>query len=80
MRGEYFDLMRRLSAGEVFHLERSVDEEARKDELTQKQNQLLDLFAEWQRTKSREMWAQIQAAVEEIQQLDPNFRFSVPEA
>jgi hypothetical protein len=80
MRGEYFDLMRRLSTGEVFHLERSVDEEARKDDLTQKQNKLLDLFAEWQRTKSHEIWDQIQAVVEEIQHLDPNFRFSVPEA
>src|SRR5215475_3895696 len=31
MRGEYLDLMKRLSAGEVYHLERSVDEDQQRE-------------------------------------------------
>ncbi len=80
MRGEYLDLMDRLSAGEVFHLERSVDETARREEISAKQDQLLDLFNDWQKTKDKETLKKIQAVAEELRKINPGFRFTLPDA
>src|SRR5437016_2825464 len=43
MRGEYLDLMKRFSQGEVYHLERSINEESQKELLRLKQDELLEL-------------------------------------
>lgn len=80
IRGEYFDLMKRLSSGEVFHLERSVNEEARSDQIKDKQDLLLDLFNEWQTSRDSETWEKLQAVVEELKKLSPGFHFTLPEA
>ena len=50
MRGEYLNLLRSLSQGEIYHLERVVNESARQDAVKQKQDALLDLYLEWKRT------------------------------
>src|SRR5262250_605973 len=47
MRGEYLDLMKRFSQGEVYHLERSVDEHAQQELLRVKQDELLELYSAW---------------------------------
>jgi hypothetical protein len=80
MRGEYFDLMQRLSSGEVFHLQRTVNEHARRQEVREKQDQLLDHFNQWRTTQNDDTWAQMQALVDELRELDPSFRFDFPEA
>lgn len=80
MRGEYFDLMKRLSDGEVFHLQQVVNEEAKKAEIQGKQNDLLDLFIEWQKSRDDETWQQMQSIVEELRTLSPGFRFNLPRA
>jgi hypothetical protein len=80
MRGEYFDLMDRLSHGEVFHLERTVNEAARGDEVREKQDILLDRFNEWNDDRTEEKWAALMETVNELKQLDPGFTFRMPEA
>ncbi|MFH1144575.1 MAG: hypothetical protein V1774_08545 [Candidatus Eisenbacteria bacterium] len=79
MRGEYLNLMERLSRGEVYHLERSVDEARKVGDLHELQDRFLDLFSEWRATGNPETRRQIEALVDEIQRLDPEFKFRFPE-
>ncbi len=78
MRGEYLDLAQRFSDGEVYHLERSVNESARQDQIKAKQDRLLELYSEWQQHPSREIEEDVKRLVGEIQELAPSFRFSLP--
>jgi len=78
MRGEYLDLAQRFSDGEVYHLERSVNESARQDRIKAKQDQLLELYSAWQKHPSSEIEEDVKRLVGEIQELAPSFRFSLP--
>ena len=51
MRGEYLDLLRRLSRGEIYHLERVVNESQREEKIKEKQDQVLDLYLEWKSSR-----------------------------
>lgn len=78
MRGEYLNLMDRLSRGEVYHLERSIDEARKQEDIHALQDQFLDLFLEWQRTRDEKAKARIEKVVEAIRAMDPSFRFEFP--
>ena len=78
MRGEYLDLVQRFSEGEVYHLERAVNESARQDLIKAKQDQLLELYTQWQREPSQAIEEDVKRLVGEIQELAPSFRFSLP--
>jgi hypothetical protein len=78
MRGEYLDLVRRLSSGEVYHLERIVNEEKRNYEIRQKQDGLLDFYSKWMRNPSVELEAEIRKKVSEIKEMEPSFNFPWP--
>ncbi|MBU1702266.1 MAG: hypothetical protein KJ927_03540 [Candidatus Eisenbacteria bacterium] len=77
MRGEYLDLMQRLSKGEVYHLERSVNESQIKEQLRSKQDELLDLYLEWKRTKDGGIKEKLDGVVSEIRKMDPTFNFEL---
>jgi hypothetical protein len=78
MRGEYLDLVKRLSNGEVYHLERSVDEHSQQELLKVKQDELLELFTEWKKQPSTETVESLERVVTEIRQINPTFRFELP--
>jgi len=78
MRGEYLDLMKRLSNGEVYHLERSVDEAQRQETLRSKQDELLELYSAWKTEPSSETEASLERVVSEIRQINPDFKFQLP--
>jgi hypothetical protein len=78
MRGEYLDLMKRLSQGEVYHLERSVDEHAQQELLRLKQDELLELYAAWKSRPSPETEESLERVVDEIKALNPAFKFELP--
>jgi hypothetical protein len=80
MRGEYMNLVERFSDGEVFHLERAVNESARQEILKAKQDQLLELYTAWQKNPTPEIEDGVRRLVGEIQELSPSFRFSLPTA
>lgn len=77
LRGEYVDIMKRLYRGEVYHLERTVDAEGKKDLLKQKQNLLLDIYSEWKKTGAQHLQRRLNQVVEEIRTLDPSFNFTI---
>ena len=78
MRGEYLDLMSRLSQGEVYHLERSVDEHAQQELLRVKQDELLELYTVWQSTPDTETVENLERVVGEIRAINPAFKFELP--
>ncbi len=78
MRGEYLDLMKRLSAGEVYHLERSVDEASRQELLRVKQDELLELYAAWRKEPTPEAEEGLARVVGEIREINPAFKFELP--
>jgi hypothetical protein len=78
MRGEYLDLMKRLSQGEVYHLERSVDEHQQQELLRVKQDELLELYSQWRTEPSRETEESLERIASEIRQLNPSFKFELP--
>ena len=78
MRGEYLDLVKRLSNGEVYHLERSVDEHSQQELLRVKQDELLELFSEWKKQPTDATVEGLERVVGEIRQINPSFRFELP--
>jgi hypothetical protein len=79
MRGEYLNLLRSLSRGEIYHLERVVNEAARQEDVKHKQDELLDLYLEWKRTRDAGLRERMRTLQEEIRHVLPEFRFEVPE-
>ena len=78
MRGEYLDLGRRFSDGEVFHLERTVNEAGRQEQIRAKQDQLLELYSKWRRQPTPELEADMDRLARDIRELNPDFHFSLP--
>jgi hypothetical protein len=78
MRGEYLDLMKRFSQGEVYHLERSVDEHAQQELLRTKQDELLELYTAWREKRDSETEESLERVVGEIRALNPSFKFELP--
>lgn len=79
MRGEYLDLLKRLSSGEVYHLERVANDEQRQDSLREKQDRVLDLYLDWKKTGEADLRTRINELIKEIRSLDPHFNFKMPE-
>jgi hypothetical protein len=75
LRGEYFNLIDRLSEGELYHLERDIQGQ----EVHQFRNRFLDAYAEFRRDPTPERRAQVEQAAETLRRLDPDFRFDGPE-
>ena len=78
MRGEYLDLMKRFSQGEVYHLERSIDEHSQQELLRVKQDELLELYSAWKSEPSTAAEENLERVVSEIRQLNPGFKFELP--
>ena len=78
MRGEYLDLMKRLSNGEIYHLERSIDEHSQQELLRLKQDELLELYSAWRDEPSEEAEENMERVVSEIRQINPAFKFELP--
>jgi hypothetical protein len=78
MRGEYLDLMKRFSQGEVYHLERSIDEHSQQELLRVKQDELLELYTAWRNEPNAQVEENLERVVSEIRQLNPAFKFELP--
>ena len=76
MRGEYLDLVKELSKGEIYHLERTINKEKERELLKSKQDLFLDQFLNWKRTGSPETLDEMRRLAAEIQTMDPEFRFA----
>jgi hypothetical protein len=77
MKGEYFNILDRLSDGEVFHLERAIDKFTQDEELKRLQDQFLDLYSEYLKSGDPRMKARLKEMVKTIRGLDESFHFSM---
>lgn len=78
MRGEYLDLSRRFSQGEVFHLERTVNEAGKQELIRAKQDQLLELYSAWRKNPTEGLEEDMDRVAAEIRELNPSFKFEIP--
>jgi hypothetical protein len=78
MRGEYLDLGRRFSKGEVFHLERTVNEAGKQELIKAKQDQFLELYSSWRKNPTPEVEDDLERVAAEIRELNPKFNFELP--
>jgi hypothetical protein len=75
LRGEYFDIVKRLSDGEIYHLMRSVESAGKKMELERKQNEFLDAYMSWKNMGTEEARNRVISVAEELRALDPTFTY-----
>ncbi len=75
LRGEYMDIVHELSRGEVYHLERSLNSESRREALHERQDDFLDAYAQWKRSGSEEARESVERAAAAVRELDPEFNF-----
>lgn len=77
MRGEYFNILERLSTGEVYHLEREIDTARASKELKVLQDRFLDKYSEYLKTRDPKMKDELEEMVREIRRLDSSFNFHI---
>lgn len=75
MSGEYLNLVRRLSEGEVFHIERDAQVRFEDAHKSHTWDALLDSYVEWQRTHAMEARRRLARAARELKRIDPAFSF-----
>jgi hypothetical protein len=76
MRGEYLDLVKALSQGEVYHLERTINKEEEKELIRMKKDEFLDRYLDWRRTGSAESLDDLRRTAAAIRAMDPGFTFT----
>jgi len=77
MRGEYFNILQHLSTGQVYHLERSVDQGRVSRELAALQDEFLDVYSEYLRSKNEELRGKVEELAKKIGNLDDSFDFHI---
>lgn len=75
LRGEYFDIVQRLSEGEIYHLLRSVEETGKRIKLERKQNEFLDAYMNWRNLGTEEARTRVVSIAEELRSIDPTFKY-----
>jgi hypothetical protein len=75
LRGEYFDIVKRLSEGETYHLKRSVKRAGKGIRLERKRNEFLDAYMDWKNLGTEEARHRVILTAEELRTLDPSFTY-----
>jgi hypothetical protein len=75
LRGEYFDIVKRLSGGEIYHLMRSVEASGRRSLVENKRDQFLDAYMEWKSHRTDKAKQKVIALADELRVLDPSFKY-----
>jgi hypothetical protein len=76
LRGEYFDIVKRISDGEIYHLMRSVEATGKRIQLERKQNDFLDAYMEWRIQGTDDAKHRVITIAEELKGIDPTFTYS----
>jgi hypothetical protein len=78
LRGHYLDLIRRYSVGELFHLERSIQEIERGETIEQMRNEFLDTYHAWLKTGVSDLKEKLSEQARMLKEIDPSFNFKPP--
>jgi hypothetical protein len=79
LRAEYFNLIERIADRDMAAIHAGIGEEARKAEHAERVNRLLDHYSEWLKSGDAAHLAPMRRLLEEIREVDPDFRFEMPE-
>ena len=77
MRSEYFDFRHRISEGELFHLEKSLDGIGQKEQLKELYDEFLDLYSAYGENRTDAAKRRIEEVCSRIREIDPSFRFEI---
>jgi hypothetical protein len=77
MRGEYFNILDRLSTGEIYHLEREIDTAQASQELKALQDKFLDKYSEYLKTRDPKLKDELDEMVRKIKRVDASFDFQM---
>ncbi len=75
LRSDYFNFHHRITDGELYHLECSLELEDRKAELKELYDRFLDLYSSYRRKKTAALKRELDKAASRIRELDPSFHF-----
>ena len=75
--GEYLNIVRRLSEGELYHLENSAIAMEKRKDLKVHYDRFLDIYSIYLRKKSPRAKKALVSAAREIRMLDPSFNFDI---
>jgi hypothetical protein len=78
MRGQYLDFIRRYSSGELFHLDRALEEIHRDETIEQMRNEFLDTYNAWMKTGVPELKRKLEEQANLLKEMDPTFEFTPP--
>ena len=78
MRGRYLNLLKRYSPGELFHLDRQIDEVERGEAIELMRDAFLDTYHEWMKTHEDGLQEKLLEQAELLKELDPAFDFQLP--
>jgi len=79
LRGEYTDIVRTLAAGEVYHLEQTVDSKRQREILQERQDAFLDAYTAWREVPGHEERRRLEESVAALAAIDPEFGFDIEE-
>jgi hypothetical protein len=78
MRGQYLDFIRRYSPGELFHLDRALEEVEKDETIEQMRNEFLDTYHAWMKTGVPELKRKLEEQAKLLREVDPTFEFTPP--
>jgi len=82
MRGQYLGLLRRYSEGELFHLDRQVEEIRRGETIEQLRDEFLEAYSAWMKPESEqprdELREELLRHAQRLSEIDPTFDFRLP--
>jgi hypothetical protein len=77
MKGEYLNLVKRFSTGEMYHLERSIESNAGDKNLTELYDDFLDAYSRYKREKTPAAQEMLTGIANKIRALDRSFTFDI---
>lgn len=78
MRGQYLGFIHRYSSGELFHLDRTIEEIRRQEARECLRDEFLDTYHAWLKTREPEIAARLREQADRLKEIDPAFEFTPP--
>ncbi len=78
LRGEYLDFIRRYSQGELFHLDRAIEEIEKSEAIEKMRNDFLDTYQAWLTSGDQELRERLAEQAALLKEIDPTFEFKPP--
>jgi hypothetical protein len=78
MRGQYLDFIRRYSPGELFHLDRALEEIEKDETIERLRDEFLETYHAWMKTGGAKLKRKLEEQAKLLREVDPTFEFTAP--